>query len=231
MTTDPGTRPAPQPPRNPRVRTGAAAAGDFSILEATEQQQRRHDAAIDEALNDPAADIAIDAVEAIRAASERIDLADVAKPGRNYRIEAKPVTADDLAGNVRQFIATDGDHTTEITATVAPSVPPLAAAGLMPEHEPAPTPYLEQALDIIHGARNEEYGHPTEDFQRIADYWNIYLGDRITTPITTTDVAAIMVLLKMGRLSHNPHHADSWIDICGYVGCYDRIQRREAGLE
>ena len=87
--------------------------------------------------------------------------------------------------------------------------------------------YLEIANTIIHGARNEEYGHPAEDFARIAQMWSAHLG----IEIKPKNVAVMMVLLKAGRLSHNLDHVDSWVDMAGYVGCADRIQRREDGLE
>jgi hypothetical protein len=87
--------------------------------------------------------------------------------------------------------------------------------------------YLYTANRIIHGARNEEYGHPIEDFERIAAMWTAFLG----VNISRKQVAAMMILLKTGRLAHNIDHDDSWIDIAGYAGCADRIQRRLDGLE
>lgn len=90
---------------------------------------------------------------------------------------------------------------------------------------------LETASGLINGDRDEEYGHPADDFARIAAYWSTYLGDRCPGGIGLADVAALMSLLKLARLSHNVDHYDSWADIAGYAGCWDRIARREAGLE
>ena len=87
--------------------------------------------------------------------------------------------------------------------------------------------YLGVAADIIHGARAEEYGHPYQDFWRIATMWSSFLDHSISA----RQVAAMMVLLKCSRLSHNIDHDDSWIDIAGYVGCADRVQRRAEGSE
>jgi len=87
--------------------------------------------------------------------------------------------------------------------------------------------FLETANEIIHGERNEQYGHPYEDFEIIAQFWSQFLG----LAITRKQVAAMMILLKTARLSHNIHHEDSWIDIAGYVGCADRVQRRIDGTE
>lgn len=83
------------------------------------------------------------------------------------------------------------------------------------------------AADLVHGARNDEYSHPAEDFNRIAIMWTTFLG----TGISPHQVAVMMILLKASRLAHNVHHEDSWIDIAGYVCCADRINRRWAGLE
>jgi hypothetical protein len=89
------------------------------------------------------------------------------------------------------------------------------------------TKYLETALSIVYGARSAEYGHPIDDFRRIATMWSAFLG----TEIEPKQVAAMMVLLKTSRLAHSIDHEDSWVDIAGYVGCVDRIQRRLDGLE
>lgn len=87
--------------------------------------------------------------------------------------------------------------------------------------------YLTTADTIVHGDRNEQYGHPVHDFERIATMWSSFLNINITPK----QVAAMMVLLKCSRLAHNIDHEDSWIDIAGYVGCADRIQRVYDGRE
>lgn len=33
--------------------------------------------------------------------------------------------------------------------------------------------------------------------------------------------------VKIARLRNSPDHRDSWLDIAGYVGCWDKIQRGE----
>lgn len=75
------------------------------------------------------------------------------------------------------------------------------------------TECLETAKEIINGARQENYGSPESNFANIANYWSVYLG-RCITP---TDVALMMVLMKLARLQNNPQHLDSWVDICGYA--------------
>lgn len=72
---------------------------------------------------------------------------------------------------------------------------------------------LDKAKEIVNGARQENYGSPEKNFKQIAKYWSIYL-DR---DISETDVALMMVLMKLTRLQNKPDHDDSWIDIAGYA--------------
>ena len=75
--------------------------------------------------------------------------------------------------------------------------------------------------------RTDEYGHPADDFARLAKRFSITLG----TEVDETTVVKLMIDLKLNRLDHNPTHEDSWRDIMGYVDCLDRINRRKAGIE
>ena len=90
----------------------------------------------------------------------------------------------------------------------------------------ARTRMLHQAEQLVNGDRNNAYGPPDQDFQRTADLWTIYLdGRRI---IEAHDVAVMMALLKISRLSWKPNHPDSWIDLAGYAACgYDITTNKE----
>lgn len=74
---------------------------------------------------------------------------------------------------------------------------------------------LETAVGIVCGERDEQYGNPEDNFATIAALWSVYLDQ----PISSSEVAAMMVLLKLARLRGNPKHADSWVDIAGYAAC------------
>lgn len=74
---------------------------------------------------------------------------------------------------------------------------------------------LEKAIEITEGARQQHYGSPEDNFGNIADLWSVYLGK----PLSKTDVAAMMILMKTARLMSDPTHDDSWIDIAGYAAC------------
>jgi len=74
--------------------------------------------------------------------------------------------------------------------------------------------------------RPNQYGSPEDNFDRIAALWNAYLqGYTGYTPLTAPDIAAMMALLKIARILHDPQHADSWIDLAGYAACGAEVSR------
>ena len=74
---------------------------------------------------------------------------------------------------------------------------------------------LEEADKITSGSRQADYGNPEDCFQKIAEFWNSYLGIKT---IGKTDVSMMMVLLKVARES-NYHKRDNLVDIAGYARC------------
>ena len=67
--------------------------------------------------------------------------------------------------------------------------------------------------------RRDDYGDPAEQFKAIADRWTITLG----TPVSPAQVALCMIDLKLTRLSHDPRHADSVVDVIGYAALLREI--------
>lgn len=81
---------------------------------------------------------------------------------------------------------------------------------------------LDEAKKCVLQDRNSTYGKPEDNFRRIAELWTAYLNIRpkdVGAPITPTDVAQMMGLMKIARLAHNPTHKDSWTDLIGYAAC------------
>lgn len=74
---------------------------------------------------------------------------------------------------------------------------------------------LDAAGKAVLTDRAREYGHPEDSFALIAALWSRYTG----LDISTADVAAMMILLKLARVEGNPRHMDSWVDIAGYAAC------------
>lgn len=80
---------------------------------------------------------------------------------------------------------------------------------------------LEEAIKIVTQDRNQDYGDPEDNFRDIAEFWNIFLSSRgkINMFLTPSDVAAMMVLMKVSRIKTSPDKKDHWIDIAGYAAC------------
>lgn len=76
---------------------------------------------------------------------------------------------------------------------------------------------LMQAAEYVLKERNNSYGPPTQDFERIAEMWNILIPH--DKEIKSHHVAIAMICLKLSRLSWEPGNFDSWVDIAGYAAC------------
>jgi hypothetical protein len=75
---------------------------------------------------------------------------------------------------------------------------------------------LRDAARLINGDRNQNYGNPIDNFDRISKIWSVILG----VEVTAEDVAMCMAGLKMARYaSKSGFQPDTWIDIAGYAGC------------
>lgn len=85
---------------------------------------------------------------------------------------------------------------------------------------------LDEAKQCVCGNREKDYGTPEDNFQKIGDLWSIYLDCNVK--IDAYDVAAMMALLKISRLSNNPAHMDSWVDLAGYAACGGEIAGKES---
>lgn len=79
---------------------------------------------------------------------------------------------------------------------------------------------LNEAMEIVHKDRNANYGNPEDNFKQIGDLWAAYKK----VSFTSADVAIMMGLVKVARLSVNPAHHDSAVDIAGYAACLGDIQ-------
>ena len=72
---------------------------------------------------------------------------------------------------------------------------------------------LDKAADLITASRDEMYGDPRTNHQRIADLWSVILG----VEVDADEVILCMIAVKMSRLIKTPEHEDSWVDIAGYA--------------
>ena len=73
---------------------------------------------------------------------------------------------------------------------------------------------LEEALRLTTGDRNNQYGPPTQDFQKTATMWGAILG----CEVEPKDVALCMIALKLSRATWSDKR-DHYVDIAGYARC------------
>lgn len=96
---------------------------------------------------------------------------------------------------------------------------------------PQRTKILEEAASLINGDRDSTYGDPYDDFTTTANLWASYLSRSMESrggefKILPHDVAVMMALLKIARISYSPDKRDHWADLAGYTGCgWDCVSR------
>jgi hypothetical protein len=84
---------------------------------------------------------------------------------------------------------------------------------------------LNTAKELIYGERENDYGHPAINLQKIAVVWSALLQHKLQADITAQDVCGLMAALKLVRAAKdNWTHEDSIIDAAGYLGLLDRIK-------
>ena len=79
---------------------------------------------------------------------------------------------------------------------------------------------LREAAGIVDGARNVQHGEKERSFAAIAELWSAYISSRKADrigPITPTDVAWMMVLMKIARAEQGSAIRDHFVDAAGYA--------------
>lgn len=79
---------------------------------------------------------------------------------------------------------------------------------------------LNRAKEIVTGNKEAEYGSPEDNFSTIANLWGAYLNE----PIKTKDVAVMMIMVKLARISSGHAKDDNWVDIAGYAACGSELE-------
>lgn len=116
----------------------------------------------------------------------------------------------------------------ELDSVLEVAAPHLAK---IPDDELTPKQIALKAITLVYGARNQSYGHPSDDYERTAELWSSWLGnDILKRPISASEAAILMILLKLSRERH-ASKPDNRVDAHGYVLVLDRILNRERGRE
>lgn len=78
---------------------------------------------------------------------------------------------------------------------------------------------LRRAAECVSGQREQDYGRPEDNFETIANLWYAYSGH----VFSAVDVAMMMALLKIARISSGHGSEDSFVDLAGYAACGGEI--------
>lgn len=79
---------------------------------------------------------------------------------------------------------------------------------------------LKQAEECVCGKREEDYGSPEDNFEVVANLWSAY---KKNITFTVEDVAIMMALLKIARISSGNYNEDNYVDLAGYAACGGEI--------
>ncbi len=74
---------------------------------------------------------------------------------------------------------------------------------------------LKKAEQCVLGQREQDYGSPEDNFRTIANLWTAYKN----VEFNSLDVAMMMCLLKIARISTGTATEDSFVDLAGYAAC------------
>lgn len=85
---------------------------------------------------------------------------------------------------------------------------------------------LEQTVKTVCTDREGQYGSPENNFRLIALLWSDYLGEKYI--FTPQEVAIMMALLKIARISTGKYKDDNYIDLAGYAACAGELGASEA---
>lgn len=83
---------------------------------------------------------------------------------------------------------------------------------------------LDEANKLTNKDRQDVYGHPADDFKKVANMTGPILESKIDPRLKH---ALYMMQVKIARLLNTPDHIDSVIDIAGYANTYAMILERD----
>ena len=92
---------------------------------------------------------------------------------------------------------------------------------------------LTTAAGMVSGERAKQHGDKAINFANIAALWNEFLSRRRTAsaPLTSADVALMMVLFKVARTQTGQFNIDNALDIAGYSAIFGELSSETVGEE
>jgi hypothetical protein len=95
-------------------------------------------------------------------------------------------------------------------------------------NKPKQTPGSEILLEahrLVNGPRQQDYGHPADDYQKVSDIFYSITG----VDLSVSEAILFMVSVKLARLRTNLEndtiHHDSLVDALGYLTCLNMAAR------
>ena len=78
---------------------------------------------------------------------------------------------------------------------------------------------LMKAAELVSKSRQESHGDTFKNHAQIAEFWNIYLDDKLKplASITADEVAMMMGLVKISRSQVGKHNVDDYVDGAAYM--------------
>lgn len=84
-----------------------------------------------------------------------------------------------------------------------------------------PVSVLEEADKLVSNDRQKDYGHPFDDYTKVAKFASVIFGKEVTAE----QCAMFMIGVKMSR-QLNKHKRDNLVDMAGYVKVLEMIIER-----
>ncbi len=78
---------------------------------------------------------------------------------------------------------------------------------------------LMKAAELVSRTRQKSHGDAFKNHAQIAEFWNIYLDDKLKpmASITADEVAMMMGLVKISRSLVGKHNIDDYVDGAAYM--------------
>jgi hypothetical protein len=78
---------------------------------------------------------------------------------------------------------------------------------------------LALAKELVRNGREKTHGDVKKNHEQIAEFWNIYLDDKLKPmeSITSDNVAMMMALLKISRSTQGNLNVDDFVDGAAYI--------------
>lgn len=82
-----------------------------------------------------------------------------------------------------------------------------------------------KAADLVSGDRAAQHGDKKKNFENTAALWNAFIFSRPNPngPLTASDCASLMVLLKLARTQTGSLNPDDYVDMAGYSAVLGEI--------